>query len=56
MIEVGIVGGSGYTGSELLRILLQHPSARVTWVTSRGDKKLEHIHRNFYGMVSTSSP
>jgi N-acetyl-gamma-glutamyl-phosphate reductase common form len=50
MIEVGIVGGSGYTGSELLRILLQHPSARVTWVTSRGDKKLEHIHRNFYGM------
>ena len=50
MIEVGIVGGSGYTGSELLRILLQHPSARVKWVTSRGDKKLEHIHRNFYGM------
>lgn len=50
MIEVGIVGGSGYSGGELLRILLQHPSVRVKWVTSRGDKKLEHIHRNFYGM------
>jgi N-acetyl-gamma-glutamyl-phosphate reductase common form len=50
MIEAGIVGGSGYTGSELLRILLQHPSVRVKWVTSRGEKKLEHIHRNFYGM------
>jgi N-acetyl-gamma-glutamyl-phosphate reductase common form len=50
MIEAGIVGGSGYSGGELLRILLQHPSVRVKWVTSRGDKKLEHIHRNFYGM------
>jgi N-acetyl-gamma-glutamyl-phosphate reductase len=50
MIEVGIVGGSGYSGGELLRILLQHPSARLKWVTSRGEKKLEHIHRNFFGM------
>jgi hypothetical protein len=50
MIEAGIVGGSGYSGGELLRILLQHPSVRVKWVTSRGDKKLELIHRNFYGM------
>lgn len=50
MIEVGIVGGSGYSGGELLRILLQHPSVRIKWVTSRGDKKLEHIHRNLYGI------
>jgi len=50
MIEAGIVGGSGYAGGELLRILLQHPSVRVRWITSRSDKKLEHIHRNFYGM------
>jgi N-acetyl-gamma-glutamyl-phosphate reductase common form len=50
MIEAGIVGGSGYSGGELLRILLQHPSVRVRWVTSRGGKRLEHIHRNFYGM------
>jgi N-acetyl-gamma-glutamyl-phosphate reductase common form len=50
MIEAGIVGGSGYAGGELLRILLQHPSVRVKWITSRGEKKLEHIHRNFYGM------
>lgn len=50
MIEAGIVGGSGYSGGELLRILLQHPSVRLKWVSSRGDKKLEHIHRNFFGM------
>lgn len=50
MIETGIVGGSGYSGGELLRILLQHPSVRVRWVTSRGGKRLEHVHRNLYGM------
>ena len=35
MIDVGIVGGSGYTGLELLRILANHPEVRVTAVTSR---------------------
>jgi N-acetyl-gamma-glutamyl-phosphate reductase len=35
MIEVGIVGGTGYTGAELLRLLARHPQARVTVLTSR---------------------
>ncbi len=35
MIKVGIVGGTGYTGVELLRLLANHPSAKVTAVTSR---------------------
>lgn len=35
MISVGIVGGTGYTGAELLRLLAQHPGARVTVLTSR---------------------
>ena len=35
MIDVGILGGSGYTGGELLRILLRHPSLRAAWATSR---------------------
>lgn len=35
MIKVGIVGGTGYTGVELLRILATHPEARVVAVTSR---------------------
>ncbi len=34
MVKVGIVGGSGYTGLELLRILENHPSASVEWMTS----------------------
>ncbi|MBS1190692.1 MAG: N-acetyl-gamma-glutamyl-phosphate reductase [Rhodocyclaceae bacterium] len=37
MIKVGIVGGTGYTGVELLRLLAQHPDAEVVAITSRGD-------------------
>ena len=37
MIDVGIVGGTGYTGVELLRLLAQHPHARVRTITSRKD-------------------
>ena len=36
MIRASIVGGSGYTGGELLRILIGHPEIEVTQVTSRG--------------------
>ena len=35
MINVGIVGGTGYTGVELLRILVQHPKVRLKVITSR---------------------
>ncbi|MGB5833753.1 MAG: N-acetyl-gamma-glutamyl-phosphate reductase [Thiohalocapsa sp.] len=37
MIDVGIVGGTGYTGSELLRLLAQHAEAQVRAVTSRAE-------------------
>ena len=48
-VAVGIVGGSGYSGGEVLRLLLGHPQARVAWVTSRGGKDLEAVHRNLVG-------
>ncbi|OGA14705.1 MAG: N-acetyl-gamma-glutamyl-phosphate reductase [Betaproteobacteria bacterium RIFCSPLOWO2_12_FULL_63_13] len=35
MIKIGIVGGTGYTGVELLRILAQHPQAHLVAITSR---------------------
>ena len=35
MIKVGIVGGTGYTGVELLRILARHPGVQLTAITSR---------------------
>lgn len=37
MIDIGIVGGTGYTGVELLRILARHPAANLRVITSRGE-------------------
>lgn len=36
-LKVGIVGGTGYTGVELLRLLSVHPNVSLTAITSRGD-------------------
>jgi N-acetyl-gamma-glutamyl-phosphate reductase len=37
VINIGIVGGTGYTGAELLRLLSHHPDANVSVITSRGE-------------------
>ncbi len=37
-MDIGIIGGSGYTGGELLRLLAQHPEANISAVTSRSRK------------------
>ena len=37
MIKVGVVGGTGYTGVELLRLLAGHPDAELTVITSRSE-------------------
>lgn len=37
MIKVGVVGGTGYTGVELLRLLAQHPQVELKAITSRGE-------------------
>lgn len=38
MIKVGIVGGTGYTGVELLRLLVQHPDVRIDVISSRSEE------------------
>lgn len=47
-MNVAILGGSGYAGGELLRLLLDHPEANVTQVTSRGraGKFVHTVHPN----------
>ncbi len=40
MVRVGIVGGTGYTGVELLRLLAQHPHAEILAITSRTEAGL----------------
>lgn len=53
MIRAGIVGGTGYTGVELLRILALHPDVRLAAVTSRADagKRVDEAYPNLRGYV-----
>lgn len=48
-VKIAIVGASGYTGSELLRILLQHPGVELCAVTSRAEagKSIESVFPRF---------
>ena len=48
MIKVGILGGSGYGGSELLRILLFHPEVELKLVTANehAGKRIDAVHPN----------
>jgi N-acetyl-gamma-glutamyl-phosphate/LysW-gamma-L-alpha-aminoadipyl-6-phosphate reductase len=53
MLRIGIIGGSGYVGSELLRLLLLHPQAEVTMVTSRQSvgEYVFNVHPNLRGLT-----
>ncbi|MBM4201689.1 MAG: N-acetyl-gamma-glutamyl-phosphate reductase, partial [Gammaproteobacteria bacterium] len=53
MVDVGIVGGTGYTGVELLRLLALHPQVRIAAVTSRADvgKPVAEAYPNLLGAV-----
>lgn len=55
-IRVGIYGGSGYGGAELLRILLFHPHAEVVFVTANehAGKRVADVHRNLLGLTELS--
>ncbi len=51
MVRVGIAGGSGYSGIELTRILLQHSEGESTWISSRryAGKKVAELYPKLYG-------
>ena len=50
MIKVGIYGGTGYMGGEVLRVIMDHPQAEVLWVTGRSGGDIAFYHPNLYGM------
>jgi N-acetyl-gamma-glutamyl-phosphate/LysW-gamma-L-alpha-aminoadipyl-6-phosphate reductase len=52
-MRIGIIGGSGYVGGELLRLLLLHPQAEVTMVTSRqsAGEYVFNVHPNLRGLT-----
>lgn len=55
MIPVAIIGASGYTGLELIKIVLAHPKFELAYVgTSEGKTALEELHPSLAGIVSMS--
>ncbi|UCC58570.1 MAG: N-acetyl-gamma-glutamyl-phosphate reductase, partial [Candidatus Bathyarchaeum sp.] len=50
-MRVGVIGGSGYVGGELLRLLLSHPEVELTTVTSRANdgEYIFTVHPNLRG-------
>ena len=50
-IKAGIVGGAGYTGGELIRLLLNHPDVEIAFIHSRsnGGKKVSSVHHDLLG-------
>jgi N-acetyl-gamma-glutamyl-phosphate reductase len=50
-IKTGIIGGAGYTGGELIRLLLNHPHAEIVFVNSKSnaDSYLYEVHKDLIG-------
>ena len=50
-LRIGIVGGAGYTGGELLRLLLRHPGAEIAFVhsSSQAGKPVHAVHGDLFG-------
>ena len=53
MIQIGIIGGSGYTGGELIRLLINHPAAEINFVYSR-TKAGEPLYRAHEDLLGTT--
>jgi N-acetyl-gamma-glutamyl-phosphate reductase common form len=55
-IKVAIFGGSGYGGSELLRIILFHPNVKIVFVTANehAGKPVAEVHKNLQGLTDLS--
>ncbi|MBD0836198.1 N-acetyl-gamma-glutamyl-phosphate reductase [Aestuariibaculum suncheonense] len=52
-IQVGIIGGAGYTAGELVRLLINHPQAELNFVysTSNAGNKISKIHQDLVGSL-----
>jgi N-acetyl-gamma-glutamyl-phosphate reductase len=50
-IKVGIIGGAGYTGGELIRLLIHHPGVSVSFIHSRSNagKPIHSVHQDLLG-------
>src|SRR6516165_5017307 len=53
MTKVAILGGSGYTAAELIKILLRHPAVEIVAVTSRQEEtpRVAELHHSLTGRI-----
>ena len=53
MIRIGILGGAGYTAGELIRLLVNHPQAEITFVNSSSNagNRITDVHEGLYGDI-----
>lgn len=53
MVQVGIIGSTGYAGAEIVRLLLQHKDVEIKWYGSRSyiDKKYYEVFQNMFQLV-----
>ena len=53
MINVGIVGSTGYGGCELVRFLLTHPNVNIEWVSSRtySDQEYSDVYKSYFTLL-----
>ncbi len=51
MIRVGILGAAGYTGGELIRLLINHPEAEIIFANSESNagNLVAEVHEGLYG-------
>ena len=55
MIKVGVVGASGYTGLELVKMLVSHSGFTLTYLaTTQGDTMIETLHPSLQGVITQS--
>ncbi|WP_244883927.1 NAD-dependent epimerase/dehydratase family protein [Niastella koreensis] len=50
-VKVGIIGGAGYTGGELLRLLINHPHVEIAFINSKSNagNPISQVHADLIG-------
>jgi len=54
MIKAGVIGGTGYAGQELVRLLIDHPNVDICFITSSSSygKKYSELYKNYYNKMN----
>src|SRR2546423_1830829 len=56
-VEIGVLGATGFTGGELVGLLLRHPEANIEWLSSESQPGLEYgkVYPQYLGRLSAAA-